>query len=149
MCYRQSEALSGYVKWELYFDTRQPLGKREENIFDYPAPYLPDVFKQDINAHGKWHMTGFETRKRGSISVGPEWNWSSGRMVLWKVTLEEEMMQTFQHLGIVIPLAVFYGIMEDYFLVNGGNHSGYLNVSLILLDLLSVNRWTPMPEMLN
>ena len=63
----------GYVKWELYFDTRQPLGKREENTLYYPAPYLPDVYKQDINAHGKWHMTGFETRV-GLLFIGPEWN---------------------------------------------------------------------------
>ena len=52
----------GYVKWEIYFDTRQPLGIREESFLTYPAPYLPDIHKQDINAHGKWHMTAFETR---------------------------------------------------------------------------------------
>lgn len=63
----------GYVKWETYFDTRQPLGTREENSLFYPAPYLPDIHKQDINAHGKWHMTAFETRV-GLELVGPEWN---------------------------------------------------------------------------
>lgn len=61
-----------YIKWEMYYDTRQVLGLREDCILFFPAPYLPDIFKQDINAHGFWNMDAFESRIGLSLQ-GPQW----------------------------------------------------------------------------
>ncbi len=63
----------GYVKWEAYWDSRQPLGIREETILFYPAPCMPDIFGQDINHHGKWNMDAIETRI-GLTLTGPHWD---------------------------------------------------------------------------
>ena len=62
----------GFVKWEAYFDTRQVLGLREDASLFFPAPYLPDIFRQDINAHGEWNMDAFESRL-GVALRGPDW----------------------------------------------------------------------------
>lgn len=63
----------GFVKWECYFDTRQVLGLRENAALFFPARFFPDKFKQDINAHGEWNMSAFESRL-GCAFRGPDWN---------------------------------------------------------------------------
>ncbi len=63
----------GFIKWEAYFDTRQVLGLREDASLFFPAPFLPDIFGQDINAHGEWNMDAFESRL-GVALRGPDWN---------------------------------------------------------------------------
>lgn len=62
----------GYIKWEAYWDTRQPIGSREEQAFLYPRPPLIDIYGQDINAHGKWDMLAIESRI-GIALEGPSW----------------------------------------------------------------------------
>lgn len=62
----------GYVKLEAFFDTRQGIGSRENQVFLFPAPHLLDVLGRDINAHGEFHMTATETRV-GVTLTGPTW----------------------------------------------------------------------------
>lgn len=62
----------GYVKWEAFFDSRQVIGLRQESEFLFPAPRFNDIYGRDINAHGLWNMTAFETRC-GAILIGPDW----------------------------------------------------------------------------
>ena len=62
----------GFVKWESFFDTRQVIAFREGSALFFPAPRQFDVFHQDINAHGFWNMTTFESRW-GALLSGPDW----------------------------------------------------------------------------
>ena len=43
----------------------------EKIRFSFPAPYLPDKFGRDINAHPKFTMSPIETRV-GTIIHGPK-----------------------------------------------------------------------------
>lgn len=62
----------GYVKWESFWHTRQAIGSREIQALLYPSPRAIDIFGQDINAHGAFHMTAIETRMGISLE-GPAW----------------------------------------------------------------------------
>ncbi len=62
----------GYILWEPYWDTRQTYGTRYEQFLLFPRPPLCDRFGNDINDHGKWHMTAMETRI-GLGMEGPRW----------------------------------------------------------------------------
>ena len=62
----------GFVKWEAFFDTRQIIGLDEGMGLLFPSPRVLDTFCQDINAHGFWNMTAFETRW-GALLTGPDW----------------------------------------------------------------------------
>ena len=131
----------GYVKWEIYFDTRQPLGTREENSLFFPARCLSDIYRQDINAHGKWHMTAFETRV-GLELIGPEWE-DVKTDGLVEGDFRGIVDATISDFRLRMPSVVCYGKIVFFFLANGGIHFGYLNVSLILLALLLVLQWIP------
>ena len=61
----------GYVKAESYFDTRQVIGAGENQGLLFPAPYVPDIFGRDIDAHGQFTMSCIETRA-GLIFNTPE-----------------------------------------------------------------------------
>lgn len=69
----------GFVKWECFFDSRQVFGLFEDTLFLFPAPRCLDVCGRDINAHGFWNMTGFESRL-GALFWGPCWGscWTDG-----------------------------------------------------------------------
>ncbi len=62
----------GYVKWEVWWDTRQNQGFREQQVQAFPKPQRCDKFGQDINDRGNWHMTAIETRI-GMALYGPTW----------------------------------------------------------------------------
>ncbi len=62
----------GYVKWEAYWNTRQIEGYRNGQEILFPLPQLLDPLGIDINAHGNWQMTAFETRL-GAALYGPSW----------------------------------------------------------------------------
>ncbi len=62
----------GYVKAELFWDTRQTIGSREQQTMLFPAPRWYDEFGQDINSHGQWHTTAVESRV-GLALTGPTW----------------------------------------------------------------------------
>ncbi|MBA3752530.1 hypothetical protein H0X06_07165, partial [Candidatus Dependentiae bacterium] len=62
----------GYVKWEMFFDSRQVIGSRENQLLFFPAPPNIDIFGNDINSHGEWHMTSIESRF-GIAVIGPDW----------------------------------------------------------------------------
>lgn len=62
----------GYVKAEMFWDTRQTEGAREQQTMLFPKPYFPDLFGLDINSHGQWHTTAVETRL-GIALTGPTW----------------------------------------------------------------------------
>lgn len=63
----------GYVKWEMYFDSRQNVGTRENQLIFFPQPIIRDKFGQDINDRGHWHMTAIESRF-GIVMIGPKWD---------------------------------------------------------------------------
>jgi hypothetical protein len=63
----------GFVLWEGFWDSRQPVGSREQEGFLFPAPQLLDVLCQDINDHGEWQMTAVTTRI-GVELLGPHWD---------------------------------------------------------------------------
>ncbi len=63
----------GYVKGEIFWDTRQTVGAREQQTMLFPRPFRPDIFGKDINSHGQWHATAVETRL-GVALTGPQWH---------------------------------------------------------------------------
>lgn len=63
----------GYIKWETYWNTRQIEGYRNGQEILFPLPQLLDPLGIDINSHGNWQMTAFETRL-GIALYGPEWH---------------------------------------------------------------------------
>lgn len=62
----------GYVKWEMFFDSRQNIGTRENQLLYFPAPQELDRFGNDLNDPGQWHMTAIESRF-GIVMLGPKW----------------------------------------------------------------------------
>ncbi len=63
----------GYIKGEVFWDTRQTIGSREQQAILFPSPFRPDIFGKDINSHGQWHCTAVETRL-GIALQGPTWH---------------------------------------------------------------------------
>lgn len=66
--------LSGYVKNDIFFDTRQSTasnGLREGHFYLYPDNVLSDAEGHDINANPSFHMLSIQTRIKGDIS-GPD-----------------------------------------------------------------------------
>jgi hypothetical protein len=61
---------SGYVKTDIYFDTRQTVGLRESQFLLYPDAVKPDAEGKDINAKSNFNMLSIQTRLAGSI-FGP------------------------------------------------------------------------------
>ncbi len=62
----------GYVKWEMFFNSRQVIGSRENQLIFFPARRQLDRFCNDINDPGQWHMTAIESRL-GIVMIGPKW----------------------------------------------------------------------------
>ena len=62
----------GYIKGEIFWDTRQTEGSREQQSMLFPKPFFPDLFGTDINSRGQWHATAVETRF-GFALKGPTW----------------------------------------------------------------------------
>jgi hypothetical protein len=63
----------GYIALDSNIDSRQVIGSEEVEATLFPAPFRPDRFNQDINAHPELHMTPNETRI-GLEFHGPDWN---------------------------------------------------------------------------
>ena len=62
----------GYIKLDVYYDSRQVIGSRDNQVVLFPAPYRPDIFGQDINSRGGFQMSAIETRA-GVAMTGPQW----------------------------------------------------------------------------
>lgn len=62
--------LSGYIKPEGYFDSRQVIGEADNQFLLFPAPDLPDPNGKDINAHSSFNMVAIESRLRAEF-YGP------------------------------------------------------------------------------
>lgn len=62
---------SGYVKNDVFFDSRQTIGIREGDFFHYPANILYDADSSDINAKSNFNILAIQTRLRGDIH-GPD-----------------------------------------------------------------------------
>lgn len=52
----------GFIRLHGHWDSRQIIGSLQDSSLLYPAPFLPDKFGQDINAHPTFHMAAYETR---------------------------------------------------------------------------------------
>jgi len=63
--------LSGFVKTDIYFDSRQTYGLRESQFLLYPEPPKPDAEGKDINAKANYNILSIQTRLAGSIT-GPD-----------------------------------------------------------------------------
>jgi hypothetical protein len=73
--------LSGYVKAEAYWDTRQVVGARDDQVLLYPERKLLDCNGQDINARGEYTMSPIQTRLRLDIN-GPNIKHAKSRGVM-------------------------------------------------------------------
>lgn len=62
---------SGYVRNDLYYDTRQVAGFREDIISLFPRPALLDECCNDINARGQYHLYPIQTHFKWAAR-GPE-----------------------------------------------------------------------------
>jgi hypothetical protein len=63
--------LSGFVKNDFFYDTRQNVSIREGHFLLYPSPILLDSADQDINATGNFNFLSIQTRLNGKIT-GPD-----------------------------------------------------------------------------
>jgi hypothetical protein len=54
--------VSGYVRHESFWDSRQVVGYRDDQYLLYPEKKLLDANCQDINAHGQFDMVAIQTR---------------------------------------------------------------------------------------
>jgi len=62
---------SGYVKTDIYFDSRQTYGLRESQFLLYPENEKLDVDGKDINAKANYNILCIQTRLAGTIT-GPD-----------------------------------------------------------------------------
>jgi hypothetical protein len=60
---------SGYVKTDLFFDTRQTSGLREGHFLLFPENEKPDADGNDINAKANYNILSIQTRLAGSITA--------------------------------------------------------------------------------
>ncbi len=64
-------SFSGFVKTDIYFDSRQTYGLRESQFLLYPENAKPDEDGKDINAKANYNILSIQTRLAGTIS-GPD-----------------------------------------------------------------------------
>lgn len=62
---------SGFVKTDVFFDSRQTTDVREGHFLLFPANEILDVNGDDINAKSKFNILSIQTRLRGKIT-GPD-----------------------------------------------------------------------------
>ena len=62
---------SGFVKTDVFFDSRQTIAVREGHFLLYPKNELPDPDGEDINAKSSFNMLNIQTRFR-MLATGPE-----------------------------------------------------------------------------
>jgi len=61
-------AFKGYIVTDMWWDTRQVIGSREDHALFYPDRKLFDVDGQDINDKAKFHIVPFQTRLRAELT---------------------------------------------------------------------------------
>lgn len=64
-------SLSGYVKTDIFYDSRQTVNMREGHYLLYPKGPLDDPGSRDINARAGFNMLSIQTRVAGKIT-GPD-----------------------------------------------------------------------------
>lgn len=64
-------SLSGYVKTDIFFDTRQTVNMREGHFLLYPENKKPDADGKDINDRANFNILSIQTRLAGTIT-GPD-----------------------------------------------------------------------------
>lgn len=64
-------SFSGFVKTDIFYDTRQSGCIREGHFLLYPENVLPDANNKDINDKPSFNILSIQTRLKGSIT-GPE-----------------------------------------------------------------------------
>jgi hypothetical protein len=64
-------SLSGYVKTDIFYDSRQTVNIREGHYLLYPKGPLDDPRSRDINARAGFNMLSIQTRVAGKIT-GPD-----------------------------------------------------------------------------
>jgi hypothetical protein len=62
-------AFSGYVKTDLFFDSRQTVGLREGHFLLFPENEALDADGKDINAKANYNILSIQTRLAGSITA--------------------------------------------------------------------------------
>jgi hypothetical protein len=62
---------SGFVKTDIFYDSRQTVSIREGHFLLYPDAINPDALGKDINATGNFNILSIQTRLKGAIS-GPD-----------------------------------------------------------------------------
>jgi len=63
--------LSGFVKTDAFYDTRQTINIREGHFLLYPENISEDFLKNDINAKSNFNMLSIQSRLKGSL-FGPD-----------------------------------------------------------------------------
>lgn len=63
--------LKGYVKTDVFYDSRQVVSGREGHFLLWPAPPIYDDAGKDINAHASFNMLAVQSRL-GAYVTGPE-----------------------------------------------------------------------------
>lgn len=61
-------AFGGYIKPEMYWDSRQVNGLRDNQTLFFPDADSPDVIGQDINSNGEYQMLAIQTRLNAKVS---------------------------------------------------------------------------------
>lgn len=61
--------VSGFVKTDIFHDTRQTVSIREGHFLLYPAAEQPDQNNKDINAKASFNILSIQTRLTGKISA--------------------------------------------------------------------------------
>jgi hypothetical protein len=62
-------SLTGFVKTDVFYDTRQTMAFREGHFLLYPKPELLDADKNDINEGGNFNILSIQTRLAGNITA--------------------------------------------------------------------------------
>jgi len=62
---------SGFVKTDIFYDSRQTISVREGHFLLYPKSELPDPDGEDINAKSSFNMLNIQTRFR-MLATGPD-----------------------------------------------------------------------------
>lgn len=72
---------AGFVKNDIYFDSRQTVSARQGHFLLYPAAEMLDPDGEDINAKGNLHILSIQTRLKATITGPDVWGAKSSGLI--------------------------------------------------------------------
>jgi hypothetical protein len=128
---------SGYTKGELWFDSRQVIGLRDNEYLLYPADQSCDTTGQDTNATGQFNGSIIQTRARVELSAPPLYNITS------KGIIEADFFGTSVTLPVCRPRHAYATLSSNHVTVLAGHTWQPLFIEDCYPDTIGFNTGAP------